>query len=256
MDCFARLPEGCISEILSLTSALDATRSSILSKQFKSAAQGDYVWGRFLPPDYREIISTSVSPLHKCDTKKDLYFSLCDSPILINGAKMSFSLDKRNGKKCFMVGARELAISWKGCWDFTPNAKSRFSEVAKLRSIGWIHIQGKIKSQMLSQNTNYAAYMVFSLERMDGLRSSKTIVRFLKNHQSKNNTSKNENFESRETGKIAKTRGDGWMEIEMGKFYNGCSEEYGEVVEAWLTEIHNPEGKSGLVVEGIEFRPV
>ncbi|KAL8026537.1 hypothetical protein ABFX02_14G034550 [Erythranthe guttata] len=75
-----------------------------------------------------------------------------------------------------MVGARELAISWKGCWDFTPNAKSRFSEVAKLRSIGWIRIQGKIKTRMLSKNTNYAAYMVFSLERMDGLRSSKTVV--------------------------------------------------------------------------------
>ncbi|KAL7124229.1 hypothetical protein ABFS83_14G034500 [Erythranthe nasuta] len=35
----------------------------------------------------------------------------------------------------------------------------------------------------------------------------------------------------------------------MGKFYNGYSEEYGDVVEAWLTEIHNPEGKSGLVFE-------
>ncbi|KAI3459641.1 hypothetical protein Pfo_016304 [Paulownia fortunei] len=251
MDACARLPEGCISEILSFTSALDASRSSMVSKEFKSAAENDHVWERFLPLDCQEIISTSVSPV-KYATKKDLYFSLCDSPVLINGGKMSFSIDKRNGNKCFMVGARELLISWKGCWDFTSNAKSRFSEVAKLRSIGWIHIQGKIKTQMLSKNTTYAAYLVFWLEKMDGLKSSKTVIRFL-NDQPKNNTS-NEHFESRETGKIAKMRADGWVEIEMGKFYNGYGDD-GEV-EAWLTEINSPHGKSGLVVEGIEFRPM
>lgn len=129
----------------------------------------------------------------------------------------------------------------------------RFSEVANLISIGWIHIQGKIKVQMLSKNTTYAAYLVFWLERMDGLKSSQTVIRFL-NDQSKPNMSKNKQFECRETGKMAKIRGDGWLEIEMGKFYSG-SDDDGEV-EVWLTEINNTYGKSGLTIEGVEFRPV
>ncbi|KAL2242547.1 UNVERIFIED_CONTAM: F-box protein [Sesamum indicum] len=64
----------------------------------------------------------------------------------------------------------------------------------------------------------------------------------------------NERFESRETGKLAKMRGDGWMEIELGKFYNDDSDD-GEV-EAWFTQISSPIGMSGLVVEGVEFRPL
>lgn len=88
MDHFARLPEGCISEILSFTSAMDAMRSAILSKEFKSAAEGDGLWEKFLPPDYQEIISTSVSSPVEYATKKDLYFSLCHSPLLINGGNM------------------------------------------------------------------------------------------------------------------------------------------------------------------------
>ncbi|KAG6423028.1 hypothetical protein SASPL_113411 [Salvia splendens] len=253
MEWFARLPEDCISEILSYTSAVDASRSSAASKELKSVAQNDVVWERFLPLDYQEIISKAVSPL-KYATKKDLYFSLSDSPILIDQGKMSFSIDKRSGKKCFMIGARELMISWKGCWDFIPNPMSRFSEVAKLRSMGWIHIQGKIKTEILSKNTMYAAYLVFLLESKEGLRSSNTVLRLSLNDKSRKNGIKKERIESRETGKLAKMRGDGWLEIEMGRFYNSSDDE-GEV-EAWLTEINSPYDKSGLIVHGIEFRPL
>lgn len=127
--------------------------------------------------------------------------------------------------------------------------------MAKLRSIGWIHIEGKIKTRMLSKNTTYAVYIVFLLERIDGLKSSNTVIRFL-NDQSKHDTSKDEHLKSQETGKLAKRRADGWVELEMGKFYNGHGED-GDQVEAWLTEINNSShAKSGLIVEGIEFRPV
>lgn len=87
MDPFARLSEGCISEILSFTSPLDASRSSIVSKEFESAVESDVVWERFLPSEYQEIVSKSISPL-KYATKKELYFHLCDSPILVDGGKM------------------------------------------------------------------------------------------------------------------------------------------------------------------------
>lgn len=83
MDSFARLPEECISTILSLTSPMDTTKFSIISHGFKSASDSDNVWERFLPPDYRQIISTSVSPVLYA-TKKHLYFNLCHSPILLH----------------------------------------------------------------------------------------------------------------------------------------------------------------------------
>ncbi|GFP92866.1 putative F-box protein pp2-b2 [Phtheirospermum japonicum] len=237
MDNFARLPDGCISDILSFTSALDALRSSTTSKAFRYAVESDAVWERFLPRNWREILSTSVFPV-KYATKKDLYFSLCDNPILIDGGKMRAS--------DFLERLLGLHITRK------IQVCVVFSEVAKLRSISWIHIQGKINTQILSKTTTYAAYLVFWLERMDGLRSSNTVVRFL-NDKSENDT-RNEHFEARETGKIARNRRDGWMEIEMGKFYSGSGDD-GEV-EAWLVEINNPHSKSGLVVEGVEFRPV
>ncbi|CAA2975747.1 F-box At2g02240-like [Olea europaea subsp. europaea] len=257
MDPFARLPEECISTILSLTSPMDATRFSIVSHRFKSASDSDNVWERFLPPDYQQIISTSASPVSYA-TKKDLYFTLCHSSILLHEGNTSVSLDKRYGKKCYMLGARELLLSWGGCWSWTSHPQSRFSEVAKLKCPGWIHVRGKMKTHMLSSNTAYAAYLVFHLaERLSGLQSSRTVIRFV-DPQMENSMIKTvegtEKLESEGTGKIAQMRGDGWMEIEMGNFYS--REEDNREVEAWLIDINNPGGKSGLIIEGIEFRPV
>ncbi|KAK4374182.1 hypothetical protein RND71_004859 [Anisodus tanguticus] len=87
----------------------DVGRSSAVSQTFMFAAESDIVWEKVLPSDYEDIISRSDSFLAS-PSKKQLYFSLSNSPILLDGGKVSFSLDK-NGKKCFMVAARELAIS-------------------------------------------------------------------------------------------------------------------------------------------------
>ncbi|KAM7466113.1 hypothetical protein LguiB_013675 [Lonicera macranthoides] len=83
-----KLPEGCISEILSLTSPRDASSSSAISSVFKSAADSDAVWHRFLPSDYLEILARSDSLL-VYSTKKQLYFLLCDSLVLLDGGKLS-----------------------------------------------------------------------------------------------------------------------------------------------------------------------
>lgn len=86
MDRFARLPEGCMAEILSLTSPIDSIRASAVSKGFKSAVDSDTIWERFLPSDIQDIISTSKSP--EVYSKKDLYFALSDSYLLLDGGKM------------------------------------------------------------------------------------------------------------------------------------------------------------------------
>ena len=42
---------------------------------------------------------------------------------------------------------------------------NRFPEVAELLNVCWIDICGKMSTSMLSQKTNYAAYLVFKLRR-------------------------------------------------------------------------------------------
>ncbi|KAG5572296.1 hypothetical protein H5410_062062 [Solanum commersonii] len=109
IDYLERLPEGCIIEIISKTTPSDAVKSTILSKEFKRVVESDLIWGRYLPFGYQEIVDRSEFP-PICNTKKELFFSLCDSPILLDGGKLSFFLDKQSGKKCVMLSSRELMI--------------------------------------------------------------------------------------------------------------------------------------------------
>ncbi|PIN17714.1 hypothetical protein CDL12_09624 [Handroanthus impetiginosus] len=267
-----------------MTSTFPNSDVNTQTKGFNAASKSDIVWGRFLPSDYSQIVSRSVSPV-VYDTKKELYLSLCHSPIVLDGGKLSFSLEKRSGKKCYMVGARELIISWgdnPSFWEWISYADSRFSEVGRLITVCWLDIRGKIKTQMLSPNTTYGAYLVFKLaERCYGLELANAVVRFVDNEadndaeeraitvhlqqaKARNRARRLtgqvpvrilnvQNGAQRQTGQVPERRSDGWMEIELGDFYN--DEGYDGDVEARLIEIKRLYGKSGLIVEGIEFRP-
>ncbi|KAG8372767.1 hypothetical protein BUALT_Bualt12G0101100 [Buddleja alternifolia] len=255
MDPFRRLSEDCVCEILSRTSQLDASRCAVISKGFNSAVESDIVWHKFLPSDYSEIVSRSVSPV-VYRNNKELYFTLCHSPILLDAGKLSFSLEKRSGKKCYMIGAKELSIAWGETpmyWKWPSHTDSRFSEVALLRFVCWLDIRGKIETQMLSPNTLYGAYLVFKLtERAYGLESAKSIVRVV-NDEADCDAEERASYVQLQGEGVPVRRGDGWMEIEMGNIYN---DEGGDgEVEARLIEIWELHGKSGLIVEGIEFRP-
>ncbi|KAK4485276.1 hypothetical protein RD792_007908 [Penstemon davidsonii] len=81
------LPEDCIAVILSFTSPKDACRAAAVSPEFRSAANSDNLWERFLPYDYKNITGRSVSPVIY-STKKELYFMLCKSPLLLDGGKL------------------------------------------------------------------------------------------------------------------------------------------------------------------------
>ncbi|PON52546.1 F-box domain containing protein [Trema orientale] len=79
------LPEDCFANILSLTSPQDACRSSLVSSCVYSMADSDSVWEKFLPSDYREILSRLLFPV-VYSSNKELFFRLC-SPCLIDGGK-------------------------------------------------------------------------------------------------------------------------------------------------------------------------
>ncbi|CAK9154652.1 unnamed protein product [Ilex paraguariensis] len=212
---FSLLPEDCISAIISLTSPRDACRASAISSAFKLAANSDIVWEKFLPYDYPEIISRSVSPV-VYSTKKELYFRLCNSPILLDGSKL----------------------------------------VLVLIAVPVVDIGTKMQTHMLSPNTTYAAYLVFKLpENKEAYEvTAKSSVRFLAEIQDGAEASNNRVYLKTATKRTKpQNRVDGWMEIEMGEFKNDHGD--GGELEIQLTDIMNLTWFSCPIVEGIELRP-
>ncbi|XP_073102510.1 putative F-box protein PP2-B12 [Elaeis guineensis] len=278
------LPEGCISHVISLTSPVDSCRSAAVCTTFRSAAESDIVWERFLPPDYPSILSRAVHPVEYL-SKKQLFFRLCET-ILIDDGNMSFSLDKSSGAKCYMLSGRQLFIVWGDTphyWTWHPLPDSRFSEVAELVDVCWLEIRGKIESSILTPKTTYAAYLIFKVDQNShglGFLNQETTVKLgaqVSTHtvnvqpivaeRQRNghrwhflNSSWNailEGHADAEQNEIAarapQERADGWMEMEMGEFYNDEGED-GEV-EMSLMEVKRLNWKSGLIIQGIEIRP-
>ncbi|KAF8388383.1 hypothetical protein HHK36_027049 [Tetracentron sinense] len=281
------LPEGCISHILSFTSPADACRLSLISSTFQSAAESDAVWERFLPSDYQEIISRSVSPPTAVfSSKKDLYFRLCSHPILLDDGNMSFALDKRTGKKCYMLGAKRFYIPWGDhpqywAWRSLPDSRavdtvlkpecSGFSDVAQLLAVCWLEVCGRMETGILSPRTNYAVYFVFKFaDRTQRLQKPPEKVYVFvggaaegphvvdldpdghSRQEHQDSQERDADWRQRET-ELPRERGDGWLEIEMGQFFNDEGE-YGEV-EMILKGMEGLNWKSGLIIQGIEFRP-
>ncbi|CAK7340607.1 unnamed protein product [Dovyalis caffra] len=276
---FNILPEGCVSTILSFTSPLDACKSSLVSTIFQSAADSDGVWERFLPSDCQDIVSRCMVPL-KFSSKKELFLRLCNS-LLIDGGRKSFKLEKSSGKKSFMLSARDLHITWSNesqYWHWASLPGSRFSEVAVLRTMSWLEIVGTIKTQMLTPNTKYGAYLILKIsDRSYGLdlMPSEISVEVGNNQVSRNTAylrlareharkqqmeslfyrNRMESLKSRVVegdGSVPSERDDGWLEIELGEFF---SSENDEEVKMSLMEVKGHHLKGGLIIEGIEVRP-
>ncbi|KAJ8572841.1 hypothetical protein K7X08_009352 [Anisodus acutangulus] len=273
------LPEDCISTILSLTSPPDVLKLSLVNSIFQSAAELDCVWDAFLPSDWQEIARNSVTSLN-FSTKRELFLCLCNS-ILIDGGYKSFSLDKSTGKKSYVISVKELSIAYgdePDHWNWKTIPESRFAEVAELKMICRLEIQGKMKTGELSPNTTYGAYLLmkisdgsFGLDSIPaeisikvGNQESVSSTAYLRHPRSK----KKEQLESlfyRNRMEMLKTRvnkgdermprerEDGWLEIQLGDFFNGGNGD--EEITMRLMEVKGYHVKGGLVIEGIELRP-
>ncbi|XP_026459550.1 F-box protein PP2-B10-like [Papaver somniferum] len=223
-----RLPEGCISDILSLTTPADVCRSSLVSTLFKSAADSDALWEKFLPADYQEIISRALHPFSSAAVpKKDLYYRLCDEPLLIDDGFKSFQLEKSSGKKCIMIGAKEVDNP---SWHWLAHPGSRFPTVVVLQRVSRFEICGKLDARLLSPKTLYAAYL-----------EERHLYLILDGGGGQH---------------FAQERGDGWMEVEMGYFYyEGLEDNEDGQVHMSVLETEGLIARCGLIVQGIEVRP-
>ncbi|GAU50093.1 hypothetical protein TSUD_28810 [Trifolium subterraneum] len=278
MAAFEDLPEECIAAILSLTTPLDAGRLSLISKTFRSAVDSDAVWDQFLPSDsnfIESIISQSPS-LANIPTKKALYLALSDRPIIIDNGKKSFQLDRKSGKRYFMLAARSLTVVWgddQRYWDWIVDPDSRFAEVAKLIYVWWLEIRGMINTVALSPNTRYGVYLVFKMNDFHGFEnlpvdlsvgveggnSSTKIVcldpnmePYLVPHNRWHHGLRD--LQNSVAGlQRPSLRSDGWLEIEMGEFFNSSLEH--EEIHMSVMETKAGQVKRNFYVEGIEIRP-
>jgi hypothetical protein len=150
----------------------------------------------------------------------------------------------------------------------------RFPEVANLRLVWWLEIRGMINNLALSPNTQYAAYLVYKLidgygfdnlpvdlsVSVEGGHSSTKIVCLDLNAELWQNIRPygypRFHFHARVRGlPLPSVRSDGWLEIEMGEFFNSGLEN--EEVQMSVIEIKADEtnGKGNFFLEGIEVRP-
>lgn len=259
---FSVLTEDCLAEILSRTSPRDACRAAVVCKDFKSAADSDAVWEKFLPPDYKQLIERAVSPVIY-DSKKQIYRCLSKSHIFLDHGYLSFKLDKKNGKKSYMLGIMELYIEGQDdpkCWTWSPI--SRFPKVGILEAVDQIKIRASIPAVLLSRKSRYVAYLVFRIvgvsldlqkptKRMGsyaGREIDQSIIYLQRPsvHCIQRYWQKN--------GALPRKRGDGWKEIKLGEFYSDEGED-GEFVMAF-EEIRDEYDTSALIVEGIDLRQI
>lgn len=84
------LPEDCFAHVLSLTSPQDACHLSLVSSLVHSMADLDSVWEKFLPSDYKAIMSTLVTPV-MYSTSKELFMRLCTPRLIDGGRKVQIS---------------------------------------------------------------------------------------------------------------------------------------------------------------------
>ncbi|KAL6911224.1 hypothetical protein ACP4OV_000029 [Aristida adscensionis] len=278
----ARLPEELLSAAISRAAPRDACRAAAASPAFRAAADSDAVWACFLPRDLPPLADGELGlagPARPPLSKKALFLRLADPsrPVLLADGRTSMWLDRETGAKCYMLSARALSIAWGDTpryWRWIPLTDSSFSEAAELLFVCWLEIRGEIQSKMLTQDSTYVAYIVFKLaDRSYGLdfpvqqasvsigeRKSTSQV-CLETFEDEDEALENYlNGMRRQLGGcppganvlLPKKRDDGWMELEMGEFYNEKGDD--GVVSISLTEIVKLYAKKGLIVQGIEIR--
>nr|CAB3479988.1 unnamed protein product [Digitaria exilis] len=223
------LPEECLAQAIALTSPRDACRCAAVSPAFRAAADSDHVWRAFLPNQ----LTSGVVVLHHhhpmVRRTKDVYLGLCDAGGVAadvvgggeEGGVCRVWIDRDTDAMCYAISARRLSLPWDDgefSWRFTHHPLSRFMEVAELVDCTSLDIYGNLPTVALTPAAGAEAGPPAMARR-------------------------------------PRRREDGWWEMEMGRLsVAGDEEKEQEVVVSF--EVLGWYPKRGLVVEGIEFRPV
>ncbi|XP_019102260.1 PREDICTED: F-box protein PP2-B10-like [Camelina sativa] len=253
---FNWLPEECISSIISFTSPEDACVSAVVSKIFKSAVKSDIIWEKFISEDYKSLIP----PSRVFSSKKELYFSLCHDPLLIEDGKKSIWLEKANGKRCTMLSPMNFLsihsdtpphLHW------FPSHEARFELVAEVPQTYKFEFRCRMNTCVLSSRTRYSVNIVFKKGfECFGFKNvaMKAEVWLVGDEAYKRLVCFDMSTGGRKDTVKPVAREDGWMEVEIGEFFNEGGLYGDEIVETSIFE-GTKARKRGLIIQGIEIRP-
>ncbi|KAD4384973.1 hypothetical protein E3N88_25141 [Mikania micrantha] len=215
---------------------------------------------RILKPDLYieclEIIKRSENNIQNAP-KEELSVLLYNGILIDKGEKI-FSLSKVNGKKCHMLRAK--AVIWDSsnakCYNIKPQAQSRFEDVVEILLYHEFRIKCDIETQLLSSDTSYACFLVFKLsEKCHGLKCP-VKARDLLPANAKQRT-KIICFRTPSAVNLNKIkwipeqREDGWMEVII---WETISDRNNIPMDLKLITFQGT--MSGLIISGIEFRPM
>ncbi|KAJ0628960.1 putative protein kinase RLK-Pelle-CrRLK1L-1 family [Helianthus annuus] len=235
-------------------------------------SDSDANWEEKLPADYEDIMKLSKKGIFdyfpwtakkKKKKKRKAYAILCEG-FLTNDGRKWFSLDK-NGKKCHMLSAA-LIWSWK---KKVLLPESRFRQAIQWVDNWCINIKTEVRSQLVSSETTYACYLVYKLPEdeygFEGpvkvedkvcdtgytiwyiyLTTPQTPIIRPKVGQ---NTHKPLNLPK--YNGLPRQRKDGWIEVKIWEFQAATT-----VIMDLTLNFCDHKAFSGLIIEGIEFRPI
>ncbi|XP_078150768.1 F-box protein PP2-B10-like [Carex rostrata] len=179
----------------------------------------------------------------------------------LNDNFKSFRSNREEPNRGQMFLARALQIEHSAVdvkWKWVPNKDLRFPEVAELLKVHWLEIKARINLDGFIPETNYAAHLIFKIKSNTcGLDTLQKASISMGGHKWKKIVCIKPRV-ARPRNKcigLPVKRSDGWMEIELGQFY--CNDGTGnqEVVISFKENNDNIK-KSGLIIAGIEVRPI
>lgn len=123
--------------------------------------------------------------------------------------------------------------------------------MAKLKIVWWLDVSGRLGTKLLSPGTSYAVFFVFKFGKKTFGFTDQPVELSVRCEGSPTVSHKRVILDP--SGDGVRQRQDGWMEVEMGDFFNDFEDDV--LVEYKLWEVNTTFAKKGLVVEGVEFRP-
>lgn len=143
------LPESCIAEVMLHLDPPGICKLAKLSRTFRGAASGDFVWETKLPSNYHYLLqkASDDKELEVPLTKKEIFARLCRQNPFDGGTK-EFWLEKFRGRFCMSISSKSFLITGiddRRYWNFIRTDESRFLSVAYLQQIWWFEAVGEIE---------------------------------------------------------------------------------------------------------------
>ncbi|KAL4557933.1 hypothetical protein LXL04_036128 [Taraxacum kok-saghyz] len=208
-----------------------------LEKSFKH--QDEWEWEKRLPKNYEKLIHMSKHTVSNISTKKELH-SLLSSGILLHDEKLWFSIDM-DGVKNVIISATNFSfkrVKWRSI------RTSRFEKVAKISDISNLNIHINIKTQFLTPEIMYGAYLVFKFcdRRKVSNRPLYVNLKYKKSSETLN------------TYFAEWIAGSNWLTIELFRFWNDKENiEFDVLLESFSRYYC---GSRGIFIEGIRFQAI